>query len=316
MAQNPSLTTAIPAELAEDHDSTFGDIESSTASLRSSIYEHVYENGRRYHSFRAGQYVLPNDEAEQERLDVTHHLFTLTLKGNLCITKLENPQNILDIGTGTGIWAIDIGDQYPTASVIGTDLSPIQPPWVPPNVRFEIDDCTDDWTFPLSHFDFIHIRTLGGSIKDWPALLKRCYDHLKPGGHVEVVEGRTNFWTNDNTFPPDSAFKQWLDGFHEYCTAAGIDFDVIPQVPGWLEKVGFTGIQTLDCPVPVGTWPKDPALKKIGAVFRTHQYMAFEAYAVALFTRVGGWSADDFQILIAKAREEMATNKLHIYTFT
>lgn len=145
MTQNPELTAPIAAELSEDNDSTFGDIESSTASLRSSIYDHVYENGRRYHSFRAGQYVLPNDETEQDRLDLTHHLFTLTLKGNLCMTKLENPQSILDVGTGTGIWAIDIGDQFPTASVIGTDLSPIQSAWVPPNVKFEIDDCTDDW---------------------------------------------------------------------------------------------------------------------------------------------------------------------------
>lgn len=316
MTQNPELTAPIAAELSEDNDSTFGDIESSTASLRSSIYDHVYENGRRYHSFRAGQYVLPNDETEQDRLDLTHHLFTLTLKGNLCMTKLENPQSILDVGTGTGIWAIDIGDQFPTASVIGTDLSPIQSAWVPPNVKFEIDDCTDDWTFPLEHFDFIHIRTLGGSIKDWPALLRRCYQHLKPGGKLEIAEGRTNFWCNDNTFPPDCAVKQWLDDFHRYCAMAGIEFDVIPKVPAWMESTGFIGVQTLDCPVPVGTWPKDPALKRIGAVFRNHQYLAFEAYAVALFTRVGGWSQDEFQVLIAKAREEMATNKQHIYTFT
>jgi ribosomal protein L11 methylase PrmA len=39
---------------------------------------------------------------------MVHHLFSLTLKGELCATgKLDNPQNILDLGTGTGIWAID-----------------------------------------------------------------------------------------------------------------------------------------------------------------------------------------------------------------
>ena len=89
--------------------------------------------------------MLPNDEAEQDRLDLTHHLFTLVLEGELCMTKLESPQSILDIGTGTGIWAIDIGDQYPTASIIGIDLSPIQPSWVPSNVKFQIDDCTLEW---------------------------------------------------------------------------------------------------------------------------------------------------------------------------
>jgi methylase of polypeptide subunit release factors len=33
---------------------------------------------------------------------------------------------VLDIGTGTGIWAIDFADEHPEAEVIGTDLSPIQ----------------------------------------------------------------------------------------------------------------------------------------------------------------------------------------------
>jgi methylase of polypeptide subunit release factors len=56
-------------------------------------------------------------------------MFTLMLKGRLHITPLENPQRILDIGTGTGIWALDMADQYPEAEVIGVDLSPIQPGW-------------------------------------------------------------------------------------------------------------------------------------------------------------------------------------------
>lgn len=46
---------------------------------------------------------------------------------------LEDPEQILDIGTGTGIWAIEMADMFPNAEVIGTDLSPIQPDWVPSN---------------------------------------------------------------------------------------------------------------------------------------------------------------------------------------
>ena len=72
--------------------------------MTSSILNYQYENGRRYHAYRAGQYLLPNDETEQERLDIIHHIFTLTLGGEICQTKLDNPQSILDIGTGTGLW--------------------------------------------------------------------------------------------------------------------------------------------------------------------------------------------------------------------
>ena len=60
---------------------------------------------------------------------------------------LENPQRILDVGTGTGIWAIDAAYLYPDAHILGTDLSPIQPAWVPPNCQFEVDDCELEWLY-------------------------------------------------------------------------------------------------------------------------------------------------------------------------
>lgn len=41
----------------------------------------------------------------------------------------EEPGKILDVGTGTGIWAIEMGDDYPSAEILGTDLSPTQPSW-------------------------------------------------------------------------------------------------------------------------------------------------------------------------------------------
>jgi cyclopropane fatty-acyl-phospholipid synthase-like methyltransferase len=82
---------------------------------------------------------------------------------------------VLDLGTGTGIWAIDVADLYPSAVVIGTDLSPIQPSWVPPNIRFEIEDFSDDWTFKLNDFDYIHLGCLSGSVGNWPRLYKQAY---------------------------------------------------------------------------------------------------------------------------------------------
>jgi hypothetical protein len=68
---------------------------------------------------------------------------------------------------GTGIWVIEFADKNPESEIIGTDLSPIQPSYVPSNIKFEIDDVDDDWTFPEDHFDYIHERLLiSGSIKD------------------------------------------------------------------------------------------------------------------------------------------------------
>lgn len=129
----PLQGSSIEAEAeSSDTDSTVGenDVLSLTTSLSSSIIDYVYENGRRYHRYREGEYLFPNDEDEQDRLDMVHHIFRLMLGGSLYKAPISNfPQRVLDIGTGTGIYAIEIADEFPSADVLGIDLSPIQPTW-------------------------------------------------------------------------------------------------------------------------------------------------------------------------------------------
>lgn len=55
-------------------------------------------------------YVFPNDEQENDRLDIHNHLMGLILNGKLHLAPIgSNPQAILSLATGTGIWAIDKG---------------------------------------------------------------------------------------------------------------------------------------------------------------------------------------------------------------
>jgi hypothetical protein len=71
--------------------------------------------------------------------------------------------------------------------VLGTDLSPIQPGYVPPNCRFEIDDSEDEWMYTYK-FDYVHGRYICPFLADIPKLLGVIYDNLNPGGHVEIME--------------------------------------------------------------------------------------------------------------------------------
>src|SRR4051795_1295425 len=79
---------------------------------------------------------------------VHYHSLRLLLNDKLFLAPLENPTAILDVGTGTGIWAMDFADDYPGAQVVGIDLSPIQPNYVPPNLQFEIFDLEEPWEMP------------------------------------------------------------------------------------------------------------------------------------------------------------------------
>lgn len=52
---------------------------SSTGSLSSSIFKYEYENGRTYHAFRDGKYIMPNDDREQ----VTNQATPIKQNGSL-----------------------------------------------------------------------------------------------------------------------------------------------------------------------------------------------------------------------------------------
>lgn len=59
------------------------------------------------HAYREGAYYLPNDEEEQARLDLLHHVSRLSLDGALYVAPLSaygDIERCLDFGTGTGLW--------------------------------------------------------------------------------------------------------------------------------------------------------------------------------------------------------------------
>lgn len=114
--QNPEHTVTEEEEDAEDDDAldTGSDsgfdsgslLGNETDTLASSILNHRIENGRQYHAYRDGAYWGPNDELAKEILDFAHHMYLLTLDQKLHLAPIQHPQAILDVGTGTGIWAI------------------------------------------------------------------------------------------------------------------------------------------------------------------------------------------------------------------
>ena len=91
-------------------DADFFDEGSYTTSIVSSITDYKYEHGRRYHAYQEGRYLLPNDEVEQNRMDLQYHAVRLVFGDKLFFAPLEKDmKRVLDVGTGTGIWVEDVG---------------------------------------------------------------------------------------------------------------------------------------------------------------------------------------------------------------
>ncbi|CRG85398.1 hypothetical protein PISL3812_02471 [Talaromyces islandicus] len=282
-----------------------------TASLSSSVKDYVFENGRRYHKYREGQYLFPNDEAEQQRLDMVHHIFLLILGGKLTRAPIpESPQRILDIGTGTGIWAIDIADEFPSAEVIGNDLSPIQPRWTPPNCKFLVDDVEAPWLYRETEpFDYIHQRNMVGSIGDWDRLFQRALQHIKPGGFYEIQEFRVWFHSQDHGLPNNSSIEKWQRLLTDGTARFGKPLNIVEQLAKKLRAAGFVNVHEEIRRVPIGAWPKDKSLKELGRWMQVHAIESVEPLTLAVFTRVLGWGEDECRSFIYKVQEEFGQHQ-------
>ncbi|KAK0127882.1 hypothetical protein ONS96_007382 [Cadophora gregata f. sp. sojae] len=319
--ETPSIT-ALSVDTSEqgserDNDSALGDASLYTAStsVRSSVFQFVQENGRTYHAYREGKYYLPNDEMEQDRLDLQHHLFLLTLNGELYNAPLKDIpggiHNVLDIATGTGIWAIEFAHQFPSANVLGTDLSPIQPDFAPPNCRFEVDDAEDPWLFP-DPFSYIHGRALATCFKSHLPVITSAFRALKPGGYLELQDCIVPFRCIDDTLR-GTALETWVGLIMEGTRRLGKDWTRVRRYRDMMCEVGFVDVVERRFEWPVGTWARGEKMKTLGLWYREDLLAGLQGFTVAVLTRALGMSGEEVELLLVRVREDIRSNKIHVY---
>ncbi|KAF5678145.1 methyltransferase [Fusarium heterosporum] len=164
-------------------------------------------------------------------------------------------KSVLDIGTGTGIWPIQFGDKNPGIKVVGTDISPIQPDWVPPNVEFQMEDCDRLWTFPESSFHFIRAWGLNGCVNRY-SFTKEAFKTAAPGGVVEFGEVCVGLCSSNGTLADKCHMKEWEDFFQQAGNKRGKPFMVTDDetLRRAMEDAGFNDVKEHKYKIPIGTW--------------------------------------------------------------
>lgn len=307
---------ADPAVRGEDEDSTFGEGESrldSTASITSSLLKYRELHGRTYQTSKTTEYWAPNDERQLEAFDVGHQMLTMMMGDKLTIAPIaKDVKNVLDVGTGTGIWAMDFADEHPDTEVVGIDITPTQSSWVPPNVRFEIEDAQLDWTFKPETFDFIHLRYMHGSFTDWDKLFEEMYKALKPGGWFQHLEPDIEMVSEhpDVEIGEDHIYKQWARAFYDAGDKLNRTFRVTEQMESWPTKAGFTNIEHKVFKLPLNPWPKDKNLKAQGAYTGLYLDLSLEGFANFPLGEILGWPQEQVHVLVANYRTAVRDPKL------
>ncbi|TGJ87851.1 hypothetical protein E0Z10_g945 [Xylaria hypoxylon] len=273
-----------------DDDSAVFDVNQaqSSMSVTSSIYNFVREHGRTYHRYKAGIFG-----------------------DRLSLAPIQEPARVLDFGTGTGAWAIEFAIQHPGSDVLGTDLSPIQPEYVPPNCRFEIDDIEDDWMF-TSNFDYVHGRHMVGSITDFPKLFKSIYDNLNPGGWVEIQDYYAKLQSIDGTLD-GTALQRWNHMLNHALTFMGRSGLNAVKYKRWMQDAGFEDIREEVFAVPGNPWPKGTEEKQLGAMQMENILEGLYGISISLFTKFLGMSSEGVEALLVDVRKDLMNRNIHFY---
>ncbi|OHW98044.1 methyltransferase domain-containing protein [Colletotrichum incanum] len=295
---------------------TDGD-ETSEAETRSeSITEYRRILGRTY--TQKTDYWGPNDEKQNEGLDLAHYGECVFFDDRLFLAPIgDKPQKVLDLGTGTGIWAIDFADEFPSAEVTGTDISPIQPGWVPPNCKFQFDDFEDDWTWSPGYFDYIHARHLEACVSDWPKLYSQAFEHLKPGGYIEIkeldIEGHSQRHGDD--LPQDHIYRRWAKTIFEATDRLDKTAKQTRDhgIANGLKDAGFVDVVEKRWPFPIGGWALDPKLKEVGAINLEYLDQGLEGFGIFLLKRIMGWEDAEILVFISEMRKALRDLNLQTY---
>jgi len=206
-----------------------------------------------------------------------------------------------------------MADEFPEAEVIGTDISAVQPSWLPANCSFQIDDAQLDWTFKDNTFDFIHARNLFGGIDDWQKLYKQAFAALKPGGWFQSVEidletRSENPRVHNN---PNHVFKTWCHLFWTAGERTGRTFKIARdgRMTKYLEEAGFTDLHHQAWKVPIGGWAQDPKLKRVGQYNGLYIDLSLDGFAVFPVGQILGWTLEEVDALVNNMRRELEDPK-------
>ncbi|KAG6221199.1 hypothetical protein E4U26_006135 [Claviceps purpurea] len=311
---------AIEAPLAESGLQTYDEFDlfsgleggETTASLAPIILPgHTYERGRRYPVFGDIQYPIPIDEMEQDREDMQHAMMMMLMRDKLFLSPIGNhPQSIFDIGTGTGTWAIQVGERYPSATVRGIDIALIQPGMVPPNVSFLVNDCEQEWT--ERYVDLVHFRFMITMLRDTSKVLGHAFKSLRPGGWIELQEYESTPMCDDGTMPNDDAVKHLYELVDRSFEKFGLKANLAPQLGTYLEKAGFEDIRCQVMKVPIGPWTKDKTMRIIGQYQKSVIVDGLPFLAGRPFQALE-MSDSEIEATIAKARKRLHDPKVHRY---
>ncbi|KAK4211705.1 S-adenosyl-L-methionine-dependent methyltransferase, partial [Rhypophila decipiens] len=284
------------------------------------VFVHHNREFQRY-AVENGVYFAPVDDDEVERLQYMHQIFNMMFDSRLIFPPIPRPRRILDLGYGSGSWAIEAAEQYPECEVcdlqsvsfsvisfvvFGIDIYPYPMPVdMPPNLIVQVDDLNSPSTFSSNSFDLVHSRMMAGGIhaNRWTNYMADILRVLRPGGWCQMVEIYFNAQSDNGTLTANHALQVWSQRYMQ-----SIQPYKDPRAPlrlqNWMTQAGFVEVESRLVPLPLSGWSNDPRDNEIGTSNRANVHRLLSALSIYPFTQALGMTLADVQLLVAQAHNE------------
>lgn len=257
--------------------------------------------GRRF--LRGVPYVLPKDMGEVNRLDFQHYMMRFGLRGNFA-APIGTPDSILDVGSGTGRWAIEMAELFPQAKVVGFDVAQPSTDERPardkraPDYTFVAGNVLEGLPFADASFAYVHQRYMIGAIPrdHWPHEVAELVRVTRPGGWVEVVEAGVSQGGGPGLQTVDSWVASVL-------ARRNLDIHLGAQLETFLREAGLRDVVVRNVHLPLGAYGG-----RVGQLVETDYFAAVQAMRAPVVT-LGIATEADYENTVKAAREEVSQGR-------
>ncbi|KAF2649968.1 methyltransferase GliN [Lophiostoma macrostomum CBS 122681] len=200
--------------------------------------------------------MAARQQNEYERLTTQHELHKAAMKDRLIRVPLSltEPVHILDSATGDGLWMMDVANQYPNATLVGTDIIPkhFEQRDRPPSVSFRIQSVLEEWS-KEDHdaYDLVHQRYCLAmfSPEKGEAIVSRLLELVKPGGYLQLVDANLLGYDGGDAHPGMTRMMEYMQrGF----TEANMNPAPGPNLAAWVTAAGAMDVREEVLSFPMG----------------------------------------------------------------
>lgn len=149
---------------------------------------------------------------------------------------------------------------------------------------------------------------------DYPAMLTRIYNHLRPGGYAEFLEYAFEFVGADaaaEAVYQASSFARFIRCVVAGGATHGKDFHSGRKLKNWMIEVGYVDVVEQQFLVPLNQWPLDPTDKTLGG-WSSLNWLKFLGGTTKLLA-AGGVPLEEIPALLEEVRRDITSWNMRVY---